>query len=269
MAKKRPSKDFRLSRGFLPDDVFALSDDGKRRDPTDLISEDVWQGIMHLPDDVALTTANHHGIQLAAMHSLWGDWIEACGHDHEEELFEAMVDATDCFQSSTFDAVHGYYRSALSNLRSALELVAIGTLGNLAPTSDVYRRWKNNSATLAFPDCRQRLRKLTAEPASSLLFKQGGGMENFYYELCAYAHSRPEASDGAMWQSNGPVYVGAAFVRVFGCQTATYAWCYHLVKVGRPAFVLPKSTEFIFLPPLASAAGEGIYRTQFAASSAA
>jgi len=68
-----------------------------RRDPTDLISEDVWQGIMHLPDDVVLTTANHRGTQLAAMHSLWGEWIEACGHDREEELFEAMVDVTDCF----------------------------------------------------------------------------------------------------------------------------------------------------------------------------
>jgi len=113
----------------------------------------------------------------------------------------------------------------LSNLRIALDLVAIGTLANLAPTSDVHRRWKNNSAALAFPDCRQNLRKLTAEPAGGLLFKQGGGMENFYYELGAYAHSRPEASDGAMWQSNGPVYVGAASVRVFGCQTATYAWC--------------------------------------------
>jgi len=31
------------------------------------------------------------------MHSLWGEWIEACGHDREEELFEAMVDVTDCF----------------------------------------------------------------------------------------------------------------------------------------------------------------------------
>ena len=89
-------------------------------------------------------------------------------------------------------------------------------------------------------------------------------MESLYYELCAYAHSRPDASDGAMWESNGPVYVGTGFVRVFGCQIATYAACFHLVKVGRPAFVLPKSSEFIFLPPLASDEGERMYRTLFA-----
>jgi hypothetical protein len=66
-----------------------------------------------------------------------------------------------------------------------------------------------------------------------------------------------------MWQSNGPVYAGAAFVRV-GSQIATYAACFHLVKVSRSAFVLPKSSEFIFLLPLASDEGERMYRTLFA-----
>jgi len=103
-----------------------------RPGPTDLIAEDVWNGIVHLPDDAALTTSNHHGSQLATLHNLWGDWIRAQGYNHEE-LSEATLDATDCFQSSTFDALHGYYRSALSNLRSALELVAIGTLGKTPP----------------------------------------------------------------------------------------------------------------------------------------
>ena len=264
MAKRRSSKDFRYSRAFLPDDVFALVE-GKRSGPTGLVSEDVWNEIMHLPDDVALTTSNHHGLQLAALQTLWGDWIEAHGDDHEEALFEVMLDATDCFQSSTFDALHGYYRSALSNLRSALELAAIGTLGNLEPTNEAYLRWKDKGATLAFPDCRKRLRRLTAEPVSSLLFKQGGWMEDLYYQLCAYAHSRPDASDGAIWESNGPVYSGAAFMRAFGSQTATYAACFHLVKVGRPAFVLSKNSEFIFLPPLASRLGEQMYRTVFGA----
>jgi hypothetical protein len=87
---------------------------------------------MHLPDDVAITTSNHHGSQLSDLYTLWGGWVEAIG-DREDELFAAMLDAADCFQSSTFDSLHGYCRSALSNLRSALELVAIGTLGNLSP----------------------------------------------------------------------------------------------------------------------------------------
>src|SRR5580692_8012910 len=115
MAKRATFTDFRTTRVLLPDEAFALVG-GKRPGPTDLVSKDVWNGIMHLPDDVALTTSNHHGSQLAALHSLWGDWLDAHGCDYEEELFGAMLDATDCFQSSTFDALHGYYRSATSNL---------------------------------------------------------------------------------------------------------------------------------------------------------
>lgn len=169
IASRSPS-DFRSLRAFLPDEVFLLSN-GPRPGPTDLITEDVWNGIMHLPDDVALTTSNHHGGQLGALRSLWCDWIDATGDDTEEPLFAVMLDATDCFQSSTFDALHGYYRSALSNLRSALDLVSIGALGNLVPTDPVYARWRVSSARLVFP--REHLRQVTKEPVSTLLFKQG------------------------------------------------------------------------------------------------
>ena len=96
----------------MPDEAFALVS-GKRSGPTDLIAEDVWNGIMHLPDDVAITTSNNHGSQIAALYFLWGDFIKAIG-DEQDELFSGMLDAVDCFQASTFDSLHGYYRSALS-----------------------------------------------------------------------------------------------------------------------------------------------------------
>jgi hypothetical protein len=238
------SKDFRSNRALLPDGVFLLSD-GKRPGPTDLVREEVWNGIMHLPDDVAITTSNHHGTQLAALYKLWGDWLTAIG-DEQDALFAGMLDAADCFQSSTFDLLHGYYRSAVSNLRSALELVAIGTLGNLVPNDKVYLRWKSSGASLAFPSCRPRLRSLTKEPISAMLFKQAGWMETFYYKLCDYAHSRPGSSDGDMWRSNGPIYVGFVANRVFQLQTSTYGACYVLAKVGRPKLILPTNSEFLF-----------------------
>ena len=180
---------------------------------------------------------------------LWGDWLKAMGDNHEEELFSAMLDASDCFQSSTFDSLHGYYRSALANLRSAFELVAIGTLGNLAPNDDVYLRWKKNEGDLAFPSCRKRLGHAVKEPVRTLLFKQNGWMEGLYRKLCGYAHSRPDSSDGQIWESNRPVYVTAAAKLVFKLQVSTYATCYVLTKVGRPSFVLPKNSEFIFETP--------------------
>jgi hypothetical protein len=73
-------------------------------------------------------------------------------------------------------------------------------------------------------------------------------MDYLYDELSAYNHSRPDASDGTMWESNGPVYRTLAFRKVFGPQIATYAACYHMIKVGRPDSILPKKSEIIFLP---------------------
>jgi hypothetical protein len=248
MGKRKSSKDFRSLRALLPDKAFALRC-GKRPGPTDLVRKRVWRGIMHLPDDVAITTSNHHGTQLAALYTLWGDWLEAIGEKEEDALFSPMLDAADCFQSSTFDHLHGYYRSALSNLRSALELVAIGALGNLAPADEVYVRWKKSAASLAFPSCRGRLRGATKEPVRTLLFNSGGWMEGLYYKLCNYAHSRPDSSDGAMWESNGPIYVGTVFNDVFRLQASTYAACYLLVKASKPQFILPGTSGFLFETP--------------------
>jgi len=169
MEKRKSVKDFRSTRKLLPDEVFAVTENRSR--PTDLIRKGVWRGIVHLPDHVALTTSNDHGKQLRILYTLWGAWLEAIGED-QDALYGAMLDAADCFQSSTFDSLHGYYRSALSNLRAALDVVAIGTVGNLVPADPVYARWNASNARLVFPLA--RLPRLTKEPISSLLFKQAG-----------------------------------------------------------------------------------------------
>ena len=202
---------------------------------------------MHLPDDVAITTSNHHGSQLAALYSLWADLLEAIGDD-QDELFAGMLDAVDCFRASTFDSLHGYYRSALSNLRSALELVAIGSLGNLSPNDRDYLRWKKqNVGSLPFSSAMKKLRG--DAPRQALIFTPNGWLGALYQELCAYTHSRPDSSDGEMWRSNGPIYVRAVFNLVFQLQASTYAACYVLTKVGRPGFALPKASEFLFETP--------------------
>ena len=232
----------------MPDEVFLLAS-GPRPGPTDLVAEDVWNGIIHLPDDVAITTSNHHGSQLATLYLLWGDLLEAIG-DEQDELFAGMLDAVDCFQASTFDSLHGYYRSALSNLRSALELVAIGSLGNLSPNDSDYLRWKKqNVGSLPFSTAMKKLRGVTNAHVQALIFKPKGWLEALYEALCAYTHSRPDSSDGEMWRSNGPIYVGAVFNRVFKLQVSTYAACHVLTKVGRPRFALPEASEFLFKTP--------------------
>ena len=244
MSRQNQQQDFRTKRAFLPDEVFLL-ENGKRPGPTELVLERVWRGIIRLPDDVALTTSNHHGAQLERLYTLWGDWIEAIG-DAEDELFGCMLDAADCLQGSTFDSLHGYYRSAISNLRSALELVAIGALGNLAPKDADYLRWtKQKIGTLPFSTAIRKLRVATrGRPQQA--FKPTGWLDALYDKLCGYAHARPDANDGAMWRSNGPIYVNDAFNQVYQLQVSAFATCYVFVKVGRPRFVLPSSSGFLF-----------------------
>jgi hypothetical protein len=72
MSKRKSVKDFRSSRKLLPDEVF-MEVTGDRSQATDLVRKRVWRGIMHLPDDVALTTSNHHGEQLRTLYTFWGD----------------------------------------------------------------------------------------------------------------------------------------------------------------------------------------------------
>jgi hypothetical protein len=121
-----PLSDFRARRYVLEADAYLTG--GEHIAPTDLIASNIWSGITHLPDDIAIRISSHHGTELKLLYSLWGDWLEATGDPFQKDnLFACMLDAADCFQCATFNLLHGYYRSALADLRSALELVAIGT----------------------------------------------------------------------------------------------------------------------------------------------
>jgi hypothetical protein len=209
MSKNLALTDFRAVRRVLEPQVFASG--GNNVPPTDLIDSEVWDGIMHLPDDVAIRISNHHGMRLKLLYSLWGDWLEAIGEpDHPDELFNCMLDAADCFQCMTFDFLHGYYRSAIANLRSALELVIIGVYGNVDPTNVDYLGWKRGTSELDFSRARKRLLEFVKGQPGGWLLQKGGFPARTFRDLCWFTHSRPDASDGALWQSNGPVYNNAA-----------------------------------------------------------
>ena len=69
-----PLSDFRAIRYVMESDDFALSDDGPAPPPSDLIPEDDWHGIMDVPGDVAISTTNHQGKRIAALHKLTEAW---------------------------------------------------------------------------------------------------------------------------------------------------------------------------------------------------
>ena len=100
MSKKLPLTDFRAVRSQLEPHEFALNDEGEDPPPSDLIEQEVWDGIAHLPEDVSIRVSDHNGTRLKLLYSLWSDWITAVGDpDAPDELFNCMLDATDGFSS--------------------------------------------------------------------------------------------------------------------------------------------------------------------------
>jgi hypothetical protein len=248
MTKPLPGTDFRAMRHILEPHDFALGTEADDPLPTDRIDSDTWAGIMNLPDDVAVRVSDHNGTRLRLLYSLWGDWVSSVSDDpdHPDELFNCMLDAADCFQCANFDLLHGFYRAAISNLRTALELVMIGTLGNLRPADQRFMRWKQGDDVIGFTHCRDQLSAIRKGQSVEWLFAKNNFLAATYRELCRFTHARPDASDGALWASDGPVYNSAAILKTFMSSLDVYSISYLLVKIARPKFSLPEDSRILF-----------------------
>lgn len=168
MVRKLPLTDFRAVRSKLEPHEFAISD-GQDAPPSNPVEQEVWDGIVHLPEDVSICISDHNGTRLELLFSLWSDWIEAIGDpDKPDEIFNCMLDAADAFQGAHFNFLHGYYRVALSELRVALELVLIGACGTLQPNDAKYLDWKKGFGELGFTRCRKNLSGIPAEGTSQV-----------------------------------------------------------------------------------------------------
>ena len=93
MSKPLPLSDFRAVRHVFEEHEYATG--GEDVPPTNLIERDIWDGIMHLPDDVAVKISDHNGTRLRLLYSLWGDWV--IGHQ-VESLEPLQVLSTTSFQ---------------------------------------------------------------------------------------------------------------------------------------------------------------------------
>jgi hypothetical protein len=246
MAKKLPLSDFRAVRYKLEPHEFAVSE-GQDVDPTEIVDEEIWAGMTHLPEDVSIRISDHNGTRLKLLYSLWGDWIRATGDPEKpDQLFGGMLDAVDAFQCTNFLFLHGYYRAAMAELRVALEVVMIGTYGNLKPDDHEYVRWKTSGSELGFTRVRKRMHGMLRAEQGKWLLADGEFPDETFKRLCNFTHSRPDSSDAALWQSNGPVYKHEAIRLTFFTTLSVYAICYLLVRIARPHFALPPDSRILF-----------------------
>ncbi len=246
MTQKLPLSDFRAVRHKLEPHEFAISE-GQDIEPTHLIDEETWAGITHLPDDVAIRTSDHNGHRLSLLYNLWVDWITATGNPEKpDELFSCMLDAGDAFQCTNFLFLHGYYRAAMAELRVALELVMIGAYGNLKPDDPDYIIWKTSGSELSFTRFRRRMHGMLLGDQCKWLLSDGEVPDKTFQQLCNFTHSRPDSSDGALWESNGPVYKHEAVMLTFFTSLSAYAICYLLIRIARPDFALPPDSRILF-----------------------
>jgi hypothetical protein len=189
MSKRLPLTDFRAVRHKLEPHEFAISE-GMEVAPTDLIDEETWAGITHLPDDVAIRTSDHNGVRLELLYSLWGDWITATGDPEKpDELFNCMLDAADSFQCTNFLFLHGYYRATIAELRVALELVMIGACGNLRPDDPDYILWKTSGSELGFTRFRKRMYGTLRGDQCKWLLADDAFPAKTFQQLCNFTHS--------------------------------------------------------------------------------
>jgi len=246
VVKPLPQTDFRALRTKLEPHEFAISE-GQDAPPSDLVDRETWDGIVHLPADVSIRVSDHNGTRLKLLYSLWGDSVTAVGDPEEpDEIFASMLDVADCYQCSTFNFLHGFYRAALAELRTALEVMTIGTYGALNPSNADYLAWKAGSGDLTFGRARRRLHASLRRDQAKWLFEEVGLLAGVYQKLCSYTHSRPDASDGALWQSNGPVYNAAAIDLTFQTALSVYAINYLLLRLARPGFTMPEDSDILF-----------------------
>lgn len=98
MSKKLPLTDFRAVRSKLESHEFAISE-GQDAPPSDLVEQEVWDGILHLPEDVSIRISDNNGTRLKLLHSLWADWVTAVGDPGKpDEIYNCMLDAACTFK---------------------------------------------------------------------------------------------------------------------------------------------------------------------------
>lgn len=221
--------DFRFKRYKLPPEAFLVGPE-KEPEPSDLVDQRTWRNLVWLTDDVSLRTSEHHGTLLRQADQFLGFWIalvldlqSLVPEPRNDALALACLDAHDDFHASLFTMLTGFYRQAISALRTAVEAVLTGAYFRTFPDPSKFQLWADGhrEGQIWVKEIRDNLKK--REPYSQFeddghpLLGNGGWVEFLYSRLSAFSHGRPFYTDeeghriptsnvGLWGGSNGPVY---------------------------------------------------------------
>jgi hypothetical protein len=259
MVRALDLSDFRAIRKVLEPHDFALGSDEPDPPPRDLIDQDVWDGFMTLPTDVAIRTTSHQGDRVGLLYELWAAWIESL--PEQGIVSEGMLEATDDFDAVLFNLVHGFYKQSLFCLRSALETMTYACSCHLRSRPDEWKSWQHG-AEVRFADTIKQIGSATAVsvhdararaaagasmfPDPSDLAKPNIWTRDLYRRLSGYAHARGDTTNSSIWKSTGPIYSAEGMRISYQTYLETYALLMLLIELCQPSFRIPDAAQILF-----------------------
>ncbi len=244
-----PSGDFRATRDYLPGEAFALVS-GQPDPPIDRIDENSWRAMFALPDDVVLRTTSFQGSLAGHCFDAWSALVDAFPQTRSDDspVFEALLDLSDHLHSSTFSALHGFYRQAFTTLRSAMEIMVVTTRLSLFEGRTAIRAWRyeEDSAARIYPTKDlDRLAKHSSvvrlnQAMAPTVFIEGHGAQRqgwvweTYQHLSKFTHGIPGYTDAELWQRNGPIWVPSVFALYVRMMREVLGISVLLARLGDP-----------------------------------
>jgi hypothetical protein len=258
MVIKLDPNDFRSRRLMLEPSDFALGGTEPEPEPTDLISESAWNGIMTLPGDVAIRTTSHQGERIELLYDLWAGWVREMPTG--SIVAHAMLDSADDFGAALFNLTHGYYKQALFSLRSALEVMTMACSCMLSANQDRWDAWLRGAELRFAHECDGLQSSSLIQVFDQSVFVAAGGSlymsndgtvtkawaRNLYRRLSQYAHAREAASNAQFWESNGPIYSAEGMRASYHCFLETYALTVLTAKLAFSDLAMPEAANVLF-----------------------
>jgi hypothetical protein len=258
MVSKLNSEDFRAYRLILDPDDFALGDEEPDPPPSDLIRRETWEGIMTLPGDVAIRATSHQGTRIAILYELSSAWIHVIRS--EGIVSHAMLEAGDDFEAALFNLLHGFYKQAIAALRSAIEVMTLGCVCEIAVDTATWTAWQSGRE-VKFNELCDKMQRLPTVRAleDEARRKTGTGLyagdngsgrnawvRDLYRRLSRYSHARGTATNFRLWRSNGPIYSGEGMRLSYHSFLEAYALLVLIGRIACPNLRMPRGARIIY-----------------------